>query len=383
MNFLTSKEIHGLVYVFDGPPDKVLDVWGDKPRTIVTPECSQEFQQELMHTDLETLKQKYDGNHLLVLTDAAWVDYEPVFSRTLSLCAQPKLLVMVSSLNDGDLLPLVNLVRANDRLPMLFDHTRIDLAIRGHVLCDTTLSSRHYATPLFNPFDPYTVHLSESTAFTKLLFAVRSQSETIASFLNFNGSLLFSCNTEMKKNELLRYFKCNGFIAQGQGLKRADTVVYVCSPKDLSSVRVDQLHVVEPPENIARTMAQARSTALTVYFYVLYSNPFEEPPELRAYRSTLGRFVRQHEWFKRKPKTIYDAIAGLFMHNPLWSRASLVAMVQLIMPGALRADILREMYFLIQENFVLVDMFEREGYLVLSENMFIYQPFLFLPTDSQ
>ena len=383
MNFLNSSYIHSLVYVSDEVPNAILHAWGDKPRTIVTPERSQEFQQELMQADLDGLKQKYDGNHLLILTDAAWVDYEPVFSRTLFLCAQPKLLVMASSLNDCDLLPLVNLVRANDRLPMLFDHTRIDVAIRGHVLCDSAPSQRNYATPMFNPFDPYPVHVSESTAFTKMLFAVKSPTETIASFLNFNGSLLFSCNTETKKNELLRFFKCNGFDPnQDTGLKRADTVVYVCSAKDLTAVRVDQLHVVEPPENIARTMAQAKSKALTIYLYVPYSNPFEEPAELRAYRATLGQYVRQTDLFVRKPKTLYDVIAGLFVHNPLWSRAALVAMVQSIMPGALRNDILREMYFLIQESFVLVDVFGREGYLVLSDNLFIYQPFLFLPTDT-
>lgn len=382
MNFLNSSLIHSLIYVSNEVPTEALHAWGDKPRTIVTPERSQEFQHELMQADLDAVKLKYDGNHLLILTDAAWVDYEPVFSRTLFLCAQPKLLVMVSSLNDCDLLPLVNLVRANDRLPMLFDHTRMEVAVRGHVLCDPAPSPRNYAAPMFNPFDPYPVHSDESTAFTKMLFPIKSQSETIASFLNFNGSLLFSCNTEMKKNELLRFFKCNGFNpTQDHGWKRADTMVYVSSAKDLLPVKVDQLHVVEPPENVARTMAQAKSAALTVYLYVPYSNPFEEPPELRAYRSTLGKYVRQADLFVRKPKTLYDAIAGLFVHNPLWSRAALVAMVQLIMPGALRADILKEMYFLIQEHFVLVDVFGREGYLVLSDNMFIFQPFLFSATD--
>ena len=381
MNFLTSAYIHSLIYVSDDEPYEVLKAWGDKPTTIVTADRSQEFQQELMRSDLETLKAKYDGGHLIVLMDAAWADYEPVFSRTLFLATQPKLVVMASSLNDCDLLPLLNLARGNDRLPLLFDHTQIDVALRGYVRFAPTPSQRRYVTPLFDPFDPYPVHVEESTLFTKMLFPVRTPCDTITSFFNFNGALLFCCNTEVKKKDLVRLFVCNGFQPyHDKGLKRGETVVYVACPKDRTVVQVDQLHVVDPPENLAQAMAMAqpKSRVLSVYLYVPYTNPFEEPPELKAYRETLGSYTKQIEWLKKKPKTLYDVIAGLFVHNPLWSRGALVAQVQSIMPGVLRADILREMQFLIQENFVLVDIFEREGYLVFSENMFIYQPFLFL-----
>ena len=384
MDFLNSAYIHSIIYVSDEVPPEVLEAWGDKPTTVVTSDRSQEFQRELLRSDLETLKGKYE-HHLIVLMDAAWTDYEPVFSRTLFLSAQPKLVVMASSLNDGDLLPLLNLARGNDRLPLLFDHTKIEVALRGYVRIAPTPPQRIYVTPLFNPFDPYPVHSEGSTALTKMLFAVRTPCDTMRSFFNFNGALLFCCNTEVKKKDLVRFFVCNGFQPyQDHGLQRGDTVVYVACTKDTTVFQVDQLHAVEPPENLGQAMALARprSRVLSVYLYVPYTNPFEEPPELKAYRETLGFYIKQAEWLRKKPATLYDAIAGLFVHNPVWSRGALVNRVQSIMPGELRGDILNEMQFLIEEKFVLVDVFEREGYLVSSENMFIYQPFR-VPTDPQ
>jgi hypothetical protein len=384
MNFLTSAHVHSLLYIHEGPPTKILEAWGGKPVTVVTPENSREFQQELMRTDLNVLKEKYNRDHLLVLTDAAWVDYEPVFDRSLFMGARPKLLVLLSNIYDADLVPLVNLVRANDGLPLLFDHARIEVALRGHALWDRGQDEqRIYAAPLFNPFDPYPVYLKEDTAeFTKLVYAVRSPWETIATFFDFNGSMLFACSSEAKKKEVVRFLRCNGFTftAKDPGLlKRNDTCVYVSngSAQEWSSRQVHQLHVIDPPENLARTMAEAKSKSLTVYLYVPFSNPFEEPQELKAYRTTLGRCMRQRQWFEPKPElTLFDVVSGLFVHNPLWTRAALVAMVCHINPEMERAVLLEEMELIIENKMVLVDVFGREGYLVFCENMFIFQPFV-------
>jgi hypothetical protein len=376
MNFLNSAYIHGIVYIHEGATNPVIEAWGDRPITIVTPERSQEFQQELIGSDLETLKEKYTKDHLIVLTDAAWVDYDPVFSRTLFVCTQPKLLVMASSLNDCDLLPLLNLVRANDRLPMLFDHAQIEVALRGHVFWNRE-ETRKYAEPLFNPFEPYPIYLKEPTDFTKLLYPVRSLWDTLTSFFDFNGSMLFACGSDSKKKEVTRFFRCNGFTPlQDAGLKRNNTTVYITCQTESTVHQVQQLHVVDPPENLARTLAKAKSRSLTVHLYVPYSNPFEEPLELKSYRMSLGRNLRQREWMNPPPLTLFAILSGFFVHNPLWTRAAIVAMAQQFAPGLPRDAIIEELDFMVQSRLIVVDAFEREGYLVFSENMYIYQPFV-------
>ena len=376
MNFLESPHIHGIVYIHDGPTNPVIEAWGDRPITVVTPERSQEFQQELLRSDEETLRQKYNNTHLIVLTDAAWVDYEPVFSRTIFYCTQPKLLVMASSLNDCDLLPLLNLVRANDRLPLLFDRTQIEVALRGHVYWNRE-ETRKYATSLFNPFEPYPIYLTETTEFTKLLYAVRSIWETMASFFDFNGSIMVECGSDARKKEVARYFRCNGFVPLAEnGLKRNNTTVYVTCQTEPTAHQVQQLHVVDPPDNLARTLAKAKSRSLTIYLYVPYSNPFEEPSELKAYRHSLGRNLRQKAWMDPQPLTLFEVLSGFFMHNPLWTRAAIVAMAQQFAPGLPRDDILKELEFMVQTRLVVVDAFDREGFVVFSENMYIYQPFV-------
>jgi hypothetical protein len=153
---------------------------------------------------------------------------------------------------------------------------------------------------------------------------------------------------------------------------------------DLKQRQVHQLHVVDPPDNLARTMAQAKCKAksLTVYLYVPYSSPFEEPKELKTYRSNFGTFMEQKSWFKPlQDLTLFEIVSGLFVHNPLWTRAALVAMVLLIAPDIERKLLLDEMAFIVREKLVVVDVFGREGYLVFSENMFIYQPFVAASDD--
>jgi hypothetical protein len=343
----------------------------------VTAETSHTFLQELLHTDLETLQHTYTKDHLLVLTDVAWTDYETVFSRTLFLCAQPKLLLQLASSKDADLLPLLNLVRANDRLPTLFDTSHIEVAARGHVLVSKEKPSRTYAAPVFDPYDPYPIYLEETTsAFTKLLFPVKSVWETISTTFNYNGAVLFVCSSEKKKKDVERFFRCNGFVAKGDGFARNDTFVYIFSCfAPFKKVAVGMVHFVDPPEKIACCVAQAQG-ATTLYLYVPYATPFDEPSELRAYRMMLGNYVKQEWWLHDLDRkfSVTEILVGLFVHNPLWTRGALFGMAQNISSGISWKTLQEEMQRIVETHHTVVDMFERPGHIVFSDNMYIYQP---------
>jgi len=387
MNFLHSKHIHSLLFVSDDPePEKVngyIKTWGNKPCTIVTLKNSEAFQQELLQTEPYVLQQKYN-DHLLVLTDAAWTDYTFLFQHMLYPFAQPKLLVLLLSEYDADLLPLLNLIRGNDRLPLLFDRTKIEEAMLGHIEFNSSnknKNSRKYQSALFDPFDPYPIAVAETTEFTSLLYAVTSVEETVATFFNYNGSILFHCNSKTKKKTLELLFRYNGFVVNQEGyLQKSFTKVYIyCaeSKTDIENVlynNIDQLHVVEPPEQLARCIALLKKRPLTVYLYVPVTTPFEESAALNSYRTTFGKYVNQSKLASFKLNGITETILSLFIHNPVWPRAALVSRVQITNPLVQRSEIIAEIGRIIKDKTSLFDIFGTEGYVVVSENVYYFQP---------
>ena len=130
----------------------------------------QAFVKKLLHSTKEEIEETYNSGHTLILTDAAWENYELVFSRTLFLHGRGKLVVAATSPFDSELLPLVNLVRLYDRAPPLLEPKDLTVGSRGYVRWNKA-SVRCYPTLEYNPFDPYPC-LQHSSDFTWLLWPV-------------------------------------------------------------------------------------------------------------------------------------------------------------------------------------------------------------------
>jgi hypothetical protein len=141
---------------------------------------------------------------------------------------------------------------------------------------------------------------------------------------------------------------------------------------------VDEIHVLDPPENLALCASQATRSDARVYLYTSYTGPFDESSQLKKYRETLGRYVEQHDALHMRnvesELQLPEIITGLFVHNPLWSRASLVARVQCIHKKTDRNSILIELTRMVEEKTLVTDMFETPGYIVFSESLYIFQP---------
>ena len=379
--FLTSSYVHSLIYVgYNAEKDKnIKKIWGEKQTTVVSAETSQSFFHELLSSDSATLKSKYDHTHLLVLNDVSWIDYEQVLSRTLFLYAQPKLMLCIPSLYDGNLLTITNLARSNDRLPLLFDAVCLKEATRGYIYFKSGKNNRIYTSTVFNPFDPYPANINISTEFTTFLYSIKSTWSTIAQSLNFKGSLLLSCNTDNKKQEIIRFIKSKGFkLISACTYQQNNTTVYVSSSIEFKRFKVDELHIIEPVDSLAQTLSQAKNPNVITYLYVPYVGPFEESIELHYYRKNLGSYLEEARYIESDEDVqnvaLTDILKGLFLHNAIWYRPVLLSTVQCISNKFERMAILEELESIIKNKIIVTDLFGTRGHVVFSENSYIFQP---------
>lgn len=381
MYFLTSSYIHSLIYVGNnGEKNKdIKKIWGEKQITVVSAETSQSFFHELLSSDSGLLKSKYDHTHLLVLNDVSWIDYDQVLSRTLFIHAQPKLMLCIPSLYDGNLLAITNLARSNDGLPLLFDTACLKEATRGYIFFKSAKNNRMYASTAFNPFDPYPVNIDISTEFTTFLYGTKTIWSSISQSLNFKGSLLLSCNTENKKQEIIRFVVSKGFkLISFDTYKQNNTTVYVSSSTEFKRFKVDELHIIEPVDSLAQTLSQVKNPNVTTYLYVPYLGPFEESTELHYYRKNIGSYLEEARCIESNEDlqnvALTDVVKGLFLHNAIWHRPVLLSTVQCISNKFERMAILDELESLIKKKENVTDLFGTRGHVVFSENSYIFQP---------
>lgn len=347
--------------VYYGNVRRVLAEWGDHPRTIVDSITSKAFQQEMMSS--ATLAASYPSNHLIVLCDAEWTDYEPVLSRTLFKEAHPILVVVAASPYDSDLLPLVNLVRANERLSLLTPQT-LEVGARGFVRWDAA-SFRRYYCPAYNPFDPYPCAAAHTT-FTSKVCPVPCPMDFFETQLNRSVTLLVVCGTIKKDVE--RALVPRGFkLENGAYTRRGTTVVF-----EIGDRKIDEVHVLEPPPILTKALFGVPTDALVV-LYVAYQTPFDEPADLKAYRRTFGAYVAQTELCTTMA-SLEDVVAGFFVTDPCWNVQRIVAMVMRVFPEVPRNVVVEELARLVKTKRAIVDQFGTEGIVVRFLDEFFYLP---------
>ena len=347
--------------VFYGNVRRVLTEWGDRPRTIVDSKTSKAFQQEMMSST--TLAASYPSTHLIVICDAEWVDYEPVLSRTLFKEAHPILVVVAASPYDSNMLPLVNLVRANERLSLLTPQT-LQVGSRGFVRWDA--SFRRFHGPAYNPFDPYPCAAAH-TSFTSKVCPVPSPMEFFESQLNRSVTVLVVCSANLRK-DVERALVPRGFkFENGVYTRLGTTVVF-----EVGDSKIDEVHVLEPPAILAKALFGVPTDALVV-LYVAYQTPFEEPADLKAYRRTFGLYVAQTELCTTMA-SLEDVVAGFFVTDPCWNVQRIVTMVMRVFPDVPRNAIVEELARLVKTKRAIVDQFGTEGEVVRFLDEFFYVP---------
>jgi hypothetical protein len=326
-------------------------VVGDLPSATVS---SDAFLSSLLTASEEDIARNYT-NAWVFLTDAQWVDYDPVLSRTLFKHSRCKLVVAVLSPDVCDLLPLVNLVRSNERDAPVLTRDTLDAGARGYVLWNKEAPPRwSYAVPPHTPFpesnvwpvfDPWTFlkqHLKESEG-------------TIAVAAN-------KPNVVLLKNLL----SAEGFQFRDGAFRRGTTAVTLTQPH-LLHTDVDELHVVDP-ENIAALLFHASAVnrnKLTVYLYAAMKSPLEEPPQLLAYRSLFN----QHQ---TASSTVRDAVLGLFVLYPMHHRYAVLNEILAIHPDASKREILDELDDVCARKCTLLDQFGTKGTIIRSGNDYFF-----------
>jgi len=346
--------------VFYGKVDRVLSEWGDQPHTLVNSvETSTAFQQEMMSST--SLAASFLSNHLIILCDAEWTDYEPILSRTLFKEARPILVVVAACPCDSDMLPLVNLVRANERLSLLTPQT-LAVGCRGFVRWDAA-SFRRYHCPAYNPFDPYPC-AAINTTFVSKVCPVPFPVDYFESQLNRSVTLLVKGGEAIKK-EVKRMLVQRGFqVEKGAYVKDNNaTIMFECNQK------VDEIHVLEPSPSLAKELYGTPSDALLV-LYVAYRTPFEEPVDLKAYRQTFGKYVAQTEALTMP--SLEDVVTGFFVTDPCWNVQRIISMTLRIFPDLPRTAIVEELARLVKMKRVIVDQFGTEGIVVRFLDDFFY-----------
>lgn len=346
--------------VFYGNLRRVLSEWGDRPRTIVDSATSKAFQKEMMSST--TLAASYPSNHMIVLCDAEWVDYEPVLSRTLFKEAHPILVVVAVSPCDSDMLPLVNLVRANERLSLLTPQT-LQVGARGFVRWDAA-SFRRYHCPVYNPFDPYPCAAAH-TSFTSKICPVPCPLAYFEAQLKRSVTLLVVCGATQRK-DVIRML--HGFKLENGAYVRGGTAVVF----EVGGRKIDEVPVLEPPSILAKALFGVPTDALVV-MYVAYRTPFEEPADLKAYRRTFGLYVAQTEVCTTMA-SLEDVVAGFFVTDPCWNVQRIIAMVLRVFPDVPRSAVVEELARLVKTKRAIVDQFGTEGEVVRFLDEFFYVP---------
>lgn len=347
--------------VFYGNVQRILSEWGDRPCTLVDAQTSTVFQQEMMSST--TLAASYPSTHLIVLCDAEWTDYEPVLSRTLFKEAHPILVVVAASPFDSDMLPLVNLVRANERLSLLTPQT-LAVGSRGFVRWDAA-SFRRYHAPVYNPFDPYPCAAAH-TSFVSKVCPVPSPLEYFETQLKRSVTVFVVCGEGMKQ-QVKRTLVQGGFhVEKNAYVKQGTTVVFECNRK------VDEIHVLEPPSTLAKALYGTPTDALVV-LYVAYRTPFEEPADLKAYRRTFGLYVAQTELCLAMA-SLEDVVAGFFVTDPCWNVQRIIAMTRRVFPDVPRNAVVEELARLVETKRAVVDQFGTKGKVVRFLDDYFYLP---------
>jgi hypothetical protein len=314
------------------------------------------FLSGLITASKEQIEAEYDDTRWVFLTDAQWVDYDPVLSRTLFKHGHCKLVVAALSPHGADVLPLVNLVRSNERCPLVLDRAHLAVGMRGFVVWKQETLRWSYAVPPHTPFDadhvwpvfdPWTFlkqHLLDHDA---LSCAVVVAPNNVAPFKNRLAS--------------------EGFRMSGDAFRRGACSVRLTSSSRSFLTDVQELHVVDPPENLASLLFHSsvvNRTPLTVYLYVATKSPLEEPPQLQGYRPL----------FDQQPvtSTVRDAVLGLFVLYPMHHRYAVLHAVQAVHPEASKREILDELDDVCARKCTLLDQFGTEGTIVRSGDDYFF-----------
>ena len=353
--------------------EKICEIVGSHPLATVS---FQTFVKKLLHSTKEEIETTYKKGHVLVLTDAPWENYEPVFSRTLNLHGQGQLVVAAASPFDSELLPLINLVRLFDRAPPLFETKDLTAGSRGYVQWNKT-SFRCYPKLEYNPFHPYPC-FQHSSDFTWKLWPVLDTWQDLTPRLTGKRRILLLTSVERKKSWLTSLLTKKGFQPLNNLFVRGETQVGF--EFDLIGEYIDQLHVLDPPNNLAFAMRsitfQKRKRKVEVFLHVSYATPFEEPLDLARYRATLAVFLAQANLLEETMPPLQDIVAGLFVHHPFLHRDQLVCKVKSIVPAESKRTILETVDSIVATKKTVEDQFGTEGFIAKHKFEYFFNPLL-------
>jgi hypothetical protein len=347
-------------------------VVGNAPFTTTS---SETFLQSLLNSSKETLETTYTEAHWVFLTDAQWVDYEPVLTRTLFVHGNCKLVVLALSPYDSDMMPLVNLVRANERAPVMYDQEQLYMGLKGYAVWNQRGDCRRkYAAPPHNPF--FAIRdlvwpVTDSWSFLKHHLPQTAGHHVIVASKQTLGAF------ELKmKEEGFQRFDMNTF-------KKAKSTVTFYQPSKKNNTFYDDLteiHVVDPPENIASTLfhCTAFSKSTTVYLHVPYTNPFEEHPYIHRYRATVETYFRRcdEHFCSVLPldARVRETIESLFYFYPVLHRDETTAVAQRQCPDASKSQILCELDAYCASKMTIKDVFHTNGTIKRSGDNYYFYP---------
>jgi hypothetical protein len=161
-----------------------------------------------------------------------------------------------------------------------------------------------------------------------------------------------------------------GFTKMDDGYARDDTkVVVALHAATPLYAKADELHLLDPPENLAQaTFHGVGSPHLTVFLYVESSEPFGEPPDLKAYRKTLYPSCLQAERLVYVEPTLDELIKGLFVFHPVLERDDIPLHIKKIKSTS-KKDVL-ERLDVVLKNEKLTDQFGVTGCVVRYKHLY-------------